>query len=78
MKITHYSDAGTLYIDLAEKPGTDAKEIVEGIVLHLDVADLPVSIEIEQASRRVDLSRFVAGSLLVSDRLHATASLQDA
>ena len=50
MRIEYFPDTDSLYIDLAERPGTDSREIGEGIVLDIDDAGHPVGIDIDQAS----------------------------
>ena len=36
MKIEYFPDTDSLYIELADRPGADTREIVEGIVLDID------------------------------------------
>jgi len=36
MKLAYYSDTDSLYIDLAEHPSVESREISEGIVLDYD------------------------------------------
>ena len=36
MKLNYYQETDSLYIDLAEKPSTESKEISEGVVLDYD------------------------------------------
>jgi len=36
MKLNHYPDTDSLYIDLSEKPSTESREISEGVVLDYD------------------------------------------
>lgn len=55
MKIEYFPETDSLYIDLADRPGVDAREVSEGVVLDLDSQGTPVGIEIDQASRRLDL-----------------------
>ena len=55
MRIEYFPDTDSLYIDLAERAGVDAQEVGEGIVIDLDADGHPVGIDIDQASRRLDL-----------------------
>ncbi len=55
MKIEYFPETDTLYIDLSERPSTDSREIGEGIVLDLDEKGLPVGLDIDQASKHLDL-----------------------
>jgi len=57
MKLQYFPETDSLYIELADRPGTDAEEIRPGVVLDLDEAGVPVGIDIEHASRLLDLSR---------------------
>ena len=57
MKLPYYPETDSLYIELNPRPGADAQETVDGIVLDLDADGNPVGIDIDQASRRLDLTR---------------------
>ncbi len=57
MKFQYYEDTDSLYIDLSEKKSMDSKEIAEGIVMDMDAEGNIVGIDIEHASRMVNLSR---------------------
>ena len=45
-----------LYLGLAEAESLEGEEVVEGVVFHYDAQGRIVSIEIDEASRRVNLS----------------------
>lgn len=55
MKLHYYSDTDSLYIDLANRPGIDSLEIRPGVVLDLDADGHIVGIDLDQASRWVEL-----------------------
>lgn len=55
MKIEYFPETDALYIDLAPRGGVDAVEVGDGIVIDLDAEGRPVGIDIEQASRHLDL-----------------------
>jgi uncharacterized protein YuzE len=55
MKLYYYTDTDSLYIDLADRPGVDAREALPGVVLDLDEAGGLVGIDIDHASRHLDL-----------------------
>jgi uncharacterized protein YuzE len=58
MKLNYYPDTDSLYINLSEKPGADAVEISEHVVVEVDETGVPVGIDIDaNASKVVDLSR---------------------
>ena len=66
MRIHYYAESDSLYIDLAERPSADSREIQPGIVLDFDVAGNLVGIDIDHASKVVDLSRLDIESLPVT------------
>ncbi|MBW1931244.1 MAG: DUF2283 domain-containing protein [Deltaproteobacteria bacterium] len=55
MKLNYYPETDSLYIDLSEKPSVESKEISEGIVLDYDTAGNLVGIDIDNASKKVQL-----------------------
>ncbi len=57
MKIEYFPETDSLYIDLADRPGTDTREIEEGIVLDIDENGHAVGLDIDQASKHLDLSK---------------------
>jgi uncharacterized protein YuzE len=59
VKLAYYSDTDSLYIDLAEHPSVESREISEGIVLDYDAEGNLVGIDIDNASRKVQLQRLV-------------------
>ncbi|MBI4244645.1 MAG: DUF2283 domain-containing protein [Planctomycetes bacterium] len=63
MKLHYYSDTDSLYIDLNSKPGKETKEIVEGLVVDLDDMGNVVGIDIDHASKKLDLRSFEMISL---------------
>ena len=63
MKLDYYADTDSLYIDLSERPSVESREISEGIVLDYDAAGNLVGIDIDNASRRVDLKKLILNKL---------------
>lgn len=63
MKLNYYPDTDSLYIDLSERPSVDSREISEGVVLDYDEAGNLVGIDIDNASRKVELDRLVLSKL---------------
>jgi uncharacterized protein YuzE len=55
MRLNYYPETDSLYIDLSEKPGVESREISEGVVLDYDAEGNLVGIDIDHASRTVDL-----------------------
>ena len=57
MKLHYYPEADSLHIELSSAPGAEAREIVEGLVVDFDAAGNVVGLDIDHASRKLDLSR---------------------
>lgn len=57
MKIAYYAETDSLYIELKETPGTEAREVAPGLVVDLDEKGDVVGFDIDGASRRFDLSK---------------------
>ncbi len=55
MKLNYYSDTDSLYIDLSSKTSTESREISPGIVLDYDSEGDLVGIDIDNASKKLDL-----------------------
>jgi uncharacterized protein YuzE len=63
MKLNYFPETDSLYIDLAEKPSAESREISEGVVLDYDSLGNLVGIDIDNASSKVDLKRLVLSKL---------------
>ncbi len=63
MKLNYYPDTDSLYIDLSEQPSVESREIAEGIVLDYDAAGHLVGIDIDNASRKVELKHLTLNKL---------------
>jgi len=63
MRLSYFPDTDSLYIDLSEEPSVESREISEGIVLDYDAAGQLVGIDIDEASKRVDLDKLVLSRL---------------
>lgn len=63
MKVHYYQETDTLYINLSAKAGTESREVAPGVVWDLDAEGQVVGIDIDHASRIVDLSRLEADTL---------------
>ena len=63
MKPTYYSETDSLYIDLSEQPSVESREISEGVVLDYDASGNLVGIDIDNASRKVDLKKLTLNKL---------------
>ena len=63
MKLHYCADTDSLYIDLADRTSTDSLEVSPGVVIDLDSEQHIVGIDIEDASKVVDLSCLEAEAL---------------
>ena len=59
MKLAYHAATDSLYIDLAEAPSAESVEVSEGVVLDYDATGRLVGIDIDNASRKVQLQRLV-------------------
>jgi len=57
MKLHYYPATDSLYIELKNAPGAEAREIVAGLVVDLDANGDVVGLDIDHASRKLDLSK---------------------
>ena len=55
MKLNYYAETDSLYIDLSAKTSTESKEISPGIILDYDSEGNLVGIDIDNASKKLDL-----------------------
>ena len=73
MVFEYFPDTDMLYIRLTEALSAESDEIAPGVVLDLDEYSQIVGVEIEDASKRFDLSRLEVKALpLVSLLVTAT------
>jgi len=72
MKLNYYPETDSLYIDLSEKTSVESKEISVGIVLDYDVDGSLVGIDIDNASRKVQLKELILNRL--PSEIHAVAA----
>ena len=72
MKLNYYPETDSLYIDLSEKPSVESKEISEGLVLDYDAEGNLVGIDIDNASKKVQLNELTLSRLPADIRAVAT------
>ena len=56
MRFSYHRETDSLYIDFAERPAADSREVAPGVVLDVDGDGKPVGIDIQHASQNLDLS----------------------
>jgi len=57
MKLHYYPETDGLYIELKNAPGAETREIAEGLLIDFDPKGDVVGLDIDQASRKLDLSK---------------------
>ncbi|ODS31163.1 MAG: hypothetical protein SCARUB_03706 [Candidatus Scalindua rubra] len=66
MKLNYYPDTDSLYIELVEKKtSVDSREISEGIVIDLDSEGNIIGFDIDNASKKINLSELITNKLPV-------------
>jgi len=60
MKMIYDPTPDSHYIELAASPVTDSRPLTEGVVGDFDSSGALVGLDIERASAKVDLDRFVS------------------
>lgn len=66
MRLHYYPETDSLYIDLAERPGAQVREVAPGVNLDLDSEGVLVGIDIDHASQIVNLSSLETEALPVA------------
>ncbi len=67
MKLRYYPETDSLYIELQSGPGVEAREISPGLVVDLDAAGHVVGLDIDHASKHLDLSTLETVDLPLAD-----------
>ena len=65
MKIAYYPDTDSMYIDLSEKPSMESREVSPGVVLDYDEDGNIAGIDIDNASRKLNLKELVLNKVPV-------------
>jgi uncharacterized protein YuzE len=71
MKISYYPDTDSLYIDLSEQQSAESREVSEGVVLDYDARGRLVGIDIDNASKKVELKKLILSKLPASEQIIA-------
>ena len=65
MKLNYYPETDSLYINLSEKKSVDSKEVSKGVVIDFDESGNIVGIDIDYASKIINLQKLESDSLPV-------------
>lgn len=68
MRISYYSETDSLYIDLSAKPSAESREVSPGVVIDYDAEGNIVGIDIDHASRKLDLDELTLSKLPAQTR----------
>jgi len=71
MKISYYPDTDSLYIDLSEHASAESREISEGVILDYDTEGRLVGIDIDNASKKVELNKLILSKLPANEKIIA-------
>ena len=71
MRIAYYPDTDSMYIDLSAKKSSDSTEVSPGVVLDYDEDGNLVGIDIDNASKIMDLKELVLSKLPVNTQIIA-------
>ncbi|MGB2924846.1 MAG: DUF2283 domain-containing protein [Limnothrix sp.] len=63
MKINYYPETDSLYIHLSDQVSVDSQEISEGVVADYDESGNLVGLDIDNASKKVQLGEFILNQL---------------
>lgn len=66
MKLHYYPETDSLYIELSAAAGTDTRIIGDGVNADFDEAGNVVGIDIDHASRKLDLSSLETSELPIT------------
>jgi uncharacterized protein YuzE len=70
MKLHYYPETDSLYIELKPEPGSQTREVADGLVVDFDEGGQVVGFDIDRASKRLDLSKLETVAL----PLHTTTA----
>jgi uncharacterized protein YuzE len=66
MKLHYYSETDSLYIELSSRPSVETREIADGLIADLDAQGAVVGLDIDGASRKLDLTTLETVALPVT------------
>ena len=63
MNLNYYPETDSLYIDLSSKPSAQSREVSEGVILDYGTDGNLTGIDIDNASRKLDLREVVTSHI---------------
>ena len=63
MRISYYPETDSMYIDLSARESSESREVSPGVVLDYDNENNLVGIDIDNASRKLDLKELILSKL---------------
>jgi uncharacterized protein YuzE len=63
VRISYYPETDSLYIDLSVKESSEGREVSPGVVIDYDSENNLVGIDIDNASRKLDLKKIILNKL---------------
>lgn len=69
MRIQYYPETDSLYIDLSSKESAESREISEGVVVDFDAEGNLVGIDIDNASKKLELKKLILNKLPLEEQL---------
>ena len=68
MRIAYYPDTDSMYIDLSSKKSAESTEVTPGVVLDYDADGNLVGIDIDNASKIMDLKELVLSKIPINKK----------
>ena len=72
MKLSYFPDTDSLYIDLSIKKSAESEEVSTGIVIDYDSEGGICGIDIDNASKKLDLKELILSKLPVQNQVIAS------
>ena len=63
MKLNYYKETDSLYIDFSSKPSVESRAVSDGVVLDYDADGNIAGIDIDNASKKIDLHEVILSKL---------------
>ncbi|MCP4755622.1 MAG: DUF2283 domain-containing protein [Proteobacteria bacterium] len=72
MKISYYPDTDSMYIDLSDNTSIESKEVSPGVVIDYDGNGNIVGIDIDNATKKLDLKELILSKIPVQNHVIAS------